>query len=211
MLRDLEFRPEGETTFQPRATPWEPGFQGSACPVRAPQFSAVAMSQSHVKNRILFRPFRAGTWLLDVVPGRCPGLICDCPFGATTQKAQHQNALARARTPRNHHQPRSLARESSRRDANRLRRSVLATHRIMDACDKRRAVASRGSPRGEQKIPAARDGAFQAAAATDRKAFNRLRMPLHCANDAVLSNFLSFSITDRAAAARRTFHPATFR
>jgi hypothetical protein len=131
MLRDLEFRPEGETTFQPSATPWEPGFQGSARPERAPQVSAVAMSQSHVKNRILFRPFRAGTWLLDVVPGRCPGLICDCPFGATTQKAQHQNALARARTPRNHDQPRSLARESSRRDANRLRRSVLATHRIM--------------------------------------------------------------------------------
>ena len=91
MLRDLEFRPEGETTFQPRATPWEPGFQGSACPVRAPQFSAVAMSQSHVKNRILFRPFRAGTWLLGVVPGRCPGLICDCPFGATTRRRQHQN------------------------------------------------------------------------------------------------------------------------
>ncbi len=71
-----------------------------------------------------------------------------------------------------------------------------------DACDKRRAFASRGSPRGEQKISAERDGAFQTAAATDRKAFNRLRMPLHCANDAVLSNFLNFSITDRAAAAR---------
>ncbi len=46
------------------------------------------MPQSHVKDRILFRPFRAGTWLLGVVPGRCPGLICDCPFGATTQRAQ---------------------------------------------------------------------------------------------------------------------------
>ena len=131
MLRDLEFRPEGETTFQPRATPWEPGFQRSACPVRAPQFSAVATSQSHVKNRILYRTFSARAWLLGLFPGRCPGLICDCPFGATTQKAQHQNALARARTPRNHHQPRSLARENSRRDANRLRRPVLATHRIM--------------------------------------------------------------------------------
>ena len=80
----------------------------------------------------------------------------------------------------------------------------------LDACDKRRAFASRGSPRGEQKTSAELDGAFQAAAATDRKAFNRLRMPLHCANDAVLSNFLSFSITDRAAAARRTGRTARF-
>ena len=46
---------------------------------------------SAVKNRILYRTFSARAWLLDVVPGRCPGLICDCPFGATTQKAQHQN------------------------------------------------------------------------------------------------------------------------
>jgi hypothetical protein len=84
MLRYSEFGPEGETTCQPRATPWEPGFQRSACPVRAPQFSAVATSQSHAKNRILFRPLRAGTWLLDVIPGRCPGLICDCPFGTST-------------------------------------------------------------------------------------------------------------------------------
>ena len=84
-LRILEFRPEGETTCQTRATPWEPGFQGSACPERAPQFSGLAISQSPV-NRILFRPFRARAWLLNVVPGRCPGLICDCPLGATTQR-----------------------------------------------------------------------------------------------------------------------------
>jgi hypothetical protein len=34
-------------------------------------------------------------FVVDVFPGRCPGLICDCPFGATTQKAQHQNVRSR--------------------------------------------------------------------------------------------------------------------
>ena len=40
-----------------------------------------------------------------------------------------------------------------------------------------RAVSKKLSPNAIES--------FQAAAATDRKAFNRLRMPLHCANDAV--------------------------
>jgi hypothetical protein len=83
VLRGSEFRPEGETTSQPRATPWEPRFRVSTCPVRAPQISAIAMSQSPVKNRILFRPVRARAWLLNVFPGRCPGLICGCPFGTS--------------------------------------------------------------------------------------------------------------------------------
>ena len=28
-------------------------------------------------------------------PGRCPGLVCGCPFGAGLKTAQHQNAPAR--------------------------------------------------------------------------------------------------------------------
>ena len=40
----------------------------------------------------LFRPCRARRLggLLEN-PGRCPGLICGCPFGATAKTAQHQS------------------------------------------------------------------------------------------------------------------------
>src|SRR5439155_24303333 len=31
----------------------------------------------------LCRPFRARSFLRNVVPGRCPGLVCCCPFGAS--------------------------------------------------------------------------------------------------------------------------------
>jgi len=34
----------------------------------------------------LCRPFRARSFLLDVVPGRCPGLVCCSPFGASPIK-----------------------------------------------------------------------------------------------------------------------------
>ena len=43
---------------------------------------------------VLFRPFRAGTWVVDVFahPGRCPGLICGCPFGAADNSATSKGA-----------------------------------------------------------------------------------------------------------------------
>jgi hypothetical protein len=47
--------------------------------------SRLLRARSPPENRILYRTFSARAWLLDVIPGRCPGLICDCPFGATTQ------------------------------------------------------------------------------------------------------------------------------
>jgi len=81
----LEFRPEGEATCQPRATPWEQGLQGTASPERAAQTSTPAMSQSPTKDPILFGPFRARPSVVGVFPGRCPGLIYNCPFGAETQ------------------------------------------------------------------------------------------------------------------------------
>ena len=71
VLGGSEFRPEGETTSQPRATPWEPRFRGSV-PCKGATSLAIATSQSPVKNRILFRPVRARAWPLEVVPGQCP-------------------------------------------------------------------------------------------------------------------------------------------
>jgi hypothetical protein len=54
-----------------------------------------------MKNRILFRPHRARTLVVDVFRGRCPVLICDCPVRGEDPKAQHQNAPAsRSAMPR---------------------------------------------------------------------------------------------------------------
>ena len=35
----------------------------------------------------MFRPFRARVPTFGRIPGRCPGLICGCPFGATDNDA----------------------------------------------------------------------------------------------------------------------------
>jgi hypothetical protein len=50
----------------------------------------VALKGRH-KAIALFRPFRARSRLVGAIPGRCPGLICGCPFGAEGKNAQHQN------------------------------------------------------------------------------------------------------------------------
>ena len=93
-LRSLKLRifwnsaPKGKQHARPGQRPGNRrSLKRSAMPVKeAPQLARVlSISQSPV-NRILFRPFRARAWLLNVVPGRCPGLICDCPLGATTQR-----------------------------------------------------------------------------------------------------------------------------
>ncbi len=88
--------PKGKQHASPGQRPGKRGIQERECPVRAYK-SRLLRARSPPKNRILYRTFSARAWLLDVVPGRCPGPICDCPFGATTQKAQHQKARAWAR------------------------------------------------------------------------------------------------------------------
>jgi hypothetical protein len=47
------------------------------------------------KGIAMFRPFRAWSRVVGAIPGRCPGLICGCPFGAADKTAQHQNAQVR--------------------------------------------------------------------------------------------------------------------
>jgi hypothetical protein len=92
MLRYSVFRPEGEMTCQPRATLWEPVFQRKRMPCKGAAILGYCDVAVPVKNRILFRPHRARTLVVDVFPGRCPGLICDCPVRGEDPKALHQNA-----------------------------------------------------------------------------------------------------------------------
>jgi hypothetical protein len=95
MLRYSVFRPEGEMTCQPRATLWEPVFQRKRMPCKGAAILGYCDVAVPVKNRILFRPHRARTLVVDVFRGRCPVLICDCPVRGEDPKAQHQNAPAR--------------------------------------------------------------------------------------------------------------------
>ena len=73
--------PHGKRHESPGQRPGNRDSEGSACRGRAPHFSALTTSLSAVKNRILFRPHRARTLVVDVFPGRCPGLICTAPSG----------------------------------------------------------------------------------------------------------------------------------
>ena len=66
----MDFRPEGAATDQPRASPWDHEVKPSS-----------TLKGRH-KAPEMFRPFRARVSTSDPIPGRCPGLICGCPFGA---------------------------------------------------------------------------------------------------------------------------------
>jgi hypothetical protein len=69
-------------------TPAQGNALGTAIPRnRMPCKGATILGRCDVavarENRILFRPVGARVWLVNVFPGRCPGLICDCPFGTS--------------------------------------------------------------------------------------------------------------------------------
>src|SRR5579863_6698265 len=68
------------------------------CPEGAEQISPGQRPETGKSNRPqalkgrdtgppMFRPFRAQESTCDPIPGRCPGLICGCPFGATDKDA----------------------------------------------------------------------------------------------------------------------------
>ena len=60
--------------------------QGNALGFRQPYEQAL---KGRYKRHVS-RPFRAKIPVLQY-PGRCPGLLCACPFGAKERKAQLQN------------------------------------------------------------------------------------------------------------------------
>jgi hypothetical protein len=67
--------PRRGRTNQPRATPWDLEVKPILSPERA------------LHGPVMFRPFRAHVSTSNPIPGRCPGLICGCPFGATDKDA----------------------------------------------------------------------------------------------------------------------------
>jgi hypothetical protein len=97
--RCIQPMPRRGATNQPRATPWGEGFEGNICPERAVQFSKAASALSArfrtpwiASNQRfawefkgMLRPDRACSCARDEFPGRCPGLVCYCPFGARSR------------------------------------------------------------------------------------------------------------------------------
>src|ERR1051325_2715143 len=69
----IRIRTEGAATNQPRATPWE---------TATTKGNALKGHNKRVR-RTLFCPFRATTRDPSRNPGRCPGLPCFGPVGAT--------------------------------------------------------------------------------------------------------------------------------
>ena len=73
--RVLEFCPEGAKQISPGQRPGD----------RKPNRPRALKGRDTC--RVMFRPFRAQVSASDPLPGRCPGLICGCPFGATDHDA----------------------------------------------------------------------------------------------------------------------------
>jgi hypothetical protein len=74
MLRGFGICPEGAEQKSPGQ---RPGIRGPDMPK--------ALKGRH-KGSALSRPFRAWSCVVGTIPGRCPGLICGCPFGAAGRK-----------------------------------------------------------------------------------------------------------------------------
>jgi len=50
---------------------------------------SMARNATHLMRlNTMFGPFRARVFLFFGPPGRCPGLACDCPFGAKSKDPQ---------------------------------------------------------------------------------------------------------------------------
>jgi hypothetical protein len=72
--------PRRGRTNQPRATPWEWEFPRKTSPGRAQQGAGDVA------------PFQGSGGCVAMIPGRCPGLICDCPFGANPRGLRFKSA-----------------------------------------------------------------------------------------------------------------------
>ena len=98
------FCPEGAKTFQPRATPGEleadakmPALKGRNRRFDLRPYAVKGLDAIEAEDRSLLRPFRAlSLGCFPGFPGRCPGLSCFGPFGATETrnfKTKHRGLL----------------------------------------------------------------------------------------------------------------------
>jgi hypothetical protein len=71
----MRILPRRGQTYQPRATPWDW------------KFNRHQALKGRDTGTAMLRPFRAQVSTSDPIPGRCPGLICGYPFGATGNDA----------------------------------------------------------------------------------------------------------------------------
>src|SRR5229473_738004 len=90
MLRIFSHCPEGAEQTSPGQRPGKRGCVQNPSPERAAQLGDCFALTGRCRARWWY-PFAARR----SPPGRCPGLICGCPFG--TQEAQQRNIKTRER------------------------------------------------------------------------------------------------------------------
>ena len=73
--RTSVLRPKGAVKWQPRATPWVPELNHER--------ALKGRHKTMVSDRLFIAPLQGFLVMRVANPGRCPGLTCCCPFGAT--------------------------------------------------------------------------------------------------------------------------------
>ena len=96
MLRYHKIPPRTGNDMRAQGNALETGIPRKRMPWKGARILGAYDVAVPVKNRILFRPHRARTLVVDVFPGRCPGLISRPPrSGAKFQGARNIKSEAR--------------------------------------------------------------------------------------------------------------------